>query len=80
MTGRTRYLKKATKLRKKAFKYGRREMKANTKITRLNKKGEKMAKKMMKLFGSVKASELNPEQVRLGKKYCLDILEDRKAS
>lgn len=80
MTGKTRYLKKAQKFRKKGFKYGRREMSANTKITRLNKKGEKIAKKMTKMFGSIKASDLNPEQVRLGKKYCLDILEDRKAS
>lgn len=80
LTGKTRYLKKATKLRKQAFKYGRREMRANTKITRLNKKGEKAAKKMVDLFGSIKASDLSPEQVRLGKQYCLDILEDRKAS
>ena len=78
MTGKTKYLKKASKLRKKAFKYGRRQMSANTKITRLNKKGEKIAKRMTDMFGTVKASELNPEQVRLGKKYCLDIMENRK--
>ena len=78
MTGRVGYLKRASKLRKKAFKYGRREMSANSKINRLNKKGEKMAKKMTDMFGSIKASDLSPEQVRIGKKYCLDIMENRR--
>lgn len=60
----------ASKAAKKSSKY---QLRANRQIRR----GEKTARKMVEMFGTLKTSELSPDEIRLGKKYAMDIFEDR---
>lgn len=77
MTGNVKYMKKAAKQNKKAYKLNKKAYKLDLKNSKLIKQGRKMTKFINNEYGMLKASDLNSEQIRVGKQFCLDILEDR---
>ena len=76
-TGKTKYVKKAAKMNKKAYKLNKKAYKFDAKNAKMIKKGRKMSKFINEQYGMLKASDLDSEQIRIGRQFCLDILEDR---
>ena len=76
-TGKTKYMKKAAKQNRKSYKFNRKAYKLDMKNSKLLKKGRKMTKFINQEYGMLKTSDLNSEQIRIGRQFALDILEDR---
>lgn len=72
-----RFDKKASKQAKKVLRF------ENTYDSNANasddyvKKGYKLVAKMEKMFGGVRMSELDDQQLELGQDYCMNLIDDR---